>query len=224
MRTRWLAVPIVLLFILIPTGAQIAQGATPTPTPTLSNGDIILISTVVPPSSCGSTFTPCGALPWTIPRFPTVILHSPTPYPTIPTNTPVTPTSTYTPSPTSAITPTPTVSPTPEIALSDLQTLTSGMNAGIQTLSAQSTQIIEVSGTPQNITGMATAIGSNINPLFATVKGVVQAANQSRTLSVVWFVFLCLLFIFLVIALTFVWPLILSILRLILAIISAVKP
>jgi hypothetical protein len=97
----------ILLMLLAGSTATVvlAQAtATWTPAPTLASG-----------GGCGSVFNPCGALPWSIPRFPTVALSSPTMLPTVPSATPVpitaTPTETYTPSPTNTPggpTPTPT--------------------------------------------------------------------------------------------------------------------
>jgi hypothetical protein len=106
---RYAAVALFLLLTMLAGSTAtvvLAQAtATWTPAPTLASG-----------GGCGSVFNPCGALPWSIPRFPTVALASPTMLPTVPSATPVpitaTPTETLTPSPTNTPGgPTPTPSP-----------------------------------------------------------------------------------------------------------------
>lgn len=106
---RYAAAAVVVLLLLGSSTGVLAQGPTATPTwtpaPTLASS-----------GGCGSVFSPCGALPWSIPRFPTVALASPTMLPTVPSATPVPITATPTPteSPTPSSTPggpTPTPSP-----------------------------------------------------------------------------------------------------------------
>jgi hypothetical protein len=222
------AASLLVLCDIIPEYRALAQSPTdtPTPTPTLSNGDLIQLATPAAPSTCGSIFAPCGSLPWIIPQMPTVALPSPTLYPTMPTDTPIPATTTPTNTPTldASITPTATITPTPEFDFSDAQTLTARMEHISETLSAQSTQMMEVSGTPQNIAGMATQIGGNTTSFFSTVKGVVVAASASRALSIVAFVFFCLMFVFIVKLALFVIPLVKTFLEFVLQVVSAIKP
>lgn len=229
-RAALLSVVIGLLLLcgVVPSYDVQAQSPTDTPTPTatLSNGDLIQLATPAAPSACGSVFTPCGALPWNIIVFPTVALRSPTPYPTVPTNTPIPATATPTNTPTldPSITPTPTITPTPEFDFSEAETLTARMNGIALTLAAQSTQVIDVSGTPQSVGGIATQIGGRTIPFFSTVKGVAQVAGNSRALGVITFILLCLVFVLFVKIALFFLPMVLTFLNFVLQVIQSVKP
>jgi hypothetical protein len=223
---RVIALVTVILLLMMPTIAESQTTDTPTPTitPTLTNNERLALATIVPPPQCGSIFNPCGALPWAVPRYATVALPSPTlidpprAYGAAPTVTPFASTATFTPTGTL-----PTGTPYTDLNLGPINTLSAGISDISNTMVVPATLSIDVSGTPQGIEQITDQLATSVPNLFSTIRGV-ASVSQSRTLSVIGFLFVGLLFVFLVRFGTMFFPVLLNLIRFILQVIQAFKP
>jgi len=233
---HWLGIALIVTIIsTLGTGAALAQTSTPTPTVTLTpsptntltNEERAQLSTIAPPRQCGTIFTPCGALPWSVPIFPTAAIASPTIRPTVPSPTPIPMTATPNPTATTSGTPgTPVATSTPVsggIDINGISTLVGGFNNSASTLAAVGNTPIEVSGTPQGIGQLAAGMGGDIGTLFSAMRGV-QAATNNHVLGGIGFIFLVLIFVLLVKLATLFLPVILSFIHLLLQVIQTLKP
>jgi hypothetical protein len=224
---RPVAVVLIISLLLAPSNAN-AQGPTSTPTPTitptLTNNERFSLATIVPPAQCGTIFNPCGALPWTVPRYATVALPSPTlidplhAYGAAPTVTPYLSTATFTPTGTL-----PTATPYTELNLGPINTLSAGISDISNTMVVPPTLSIDASGAPQGIQEVTAELSTSVPNVFSTIRGV-ASVSQSRTLSVIGFLFIGLLFVFLVRFGTMFFPVLLNLIRFILQVIQAFKP
>jgi hypothetical protein len=204
----------VVLLLALSSGTAQAQGATDTPTPTPNNATRIFMSTIRPPSSCGSTFKPCGSLPWPVPIYPTVALPSPTLYEIY--AAPATPdagTPTWTPSP----------SPTPVIDTGPISTLAGDAGALAGTLSVQGTQILIMNETPIGLTNMAEDFGNKVGGPFAFVRAVQEAMGGLGLIgAAINFLFIVIAFTIFIRLSTIVAPAIIGLVRLVLHVIQAI--
>jgi len=221
-RLKRLTITILLLFLALPGIDIHAQGptSTPTPSPTLSNAQRAQLATIVPPLQCGSIFNPCGAMPWTVPRLPTVVLPSPTlidprsAYGSAPTVTPIT----YGNPVTGTVSPSPTATAYGELNIGPVSTLAAGISGIASTMSFEPT----MDGT-QDVGSMAGQFATSVPGVFSTIKGVVSV-SRSKTLSVVAFLFTILIFVLLVQFGAMFFAPMLNLVRLILQVIQTFKP
>jgi hypothetical protein len=225
---RWLAAAALIGICLLALGARSvqAQGPTDTPTPTYTpsitptytNQQRLDIATIVPPPSCGTTFTPCGALPWPIPTFATLALPSPTLNPasfsSVPTNTPTpgTPTATG-----------PTATTTPHMDLSGINTLQAGVSNSISTLTVQTTAQFVLEGTPSGAMEVSERLGGYAGTFFGYAKAL-QLLNFRGTGGIIFFILAMIAFAILVKFVTFILPILISLFRLVLEAFQAIKP
>jgi hypothetical protein len=164
---------------------------------------------------------PCGALPWAVPKFPTVVLPSPT---LLLTTTPIPPTTTPTGYATAGTpTNTPTVTLVPNVLdAAPINTLAAGMSNMSSTLTF-STSEIEVNGTPSSVTSMANQWGGYVGDMFGFIRGI-QGILSNRTGQLIVFIFGVLVFVFLVRMSLMFLPFIIGLGRMILQAIAAFKP
>lgn len=220
---RNLALVIILVMLFLPVSVSATETPTPTPslspTPTLSNSERIAIGTIAPPRTCGTNFVPCGPLPFRPPRFPTIVLPSPT----------MIDLSAYQPLPTN--TPDPLATPTPPevtATIADVSSVgTLSYSAGVigATLSAQRTLVLEVGGTPIGIPQLMEGLGSNIAQPFAFLRGVQENyANLGIVSNFLTFGFYALVFIVFIRMAIIGIPFVVWLIRLILEIIRTIKP
>jgi hypothetical protein len=203
------AASLCLLMLALSSSAARAQGPTSTPTwtpaPTLAGA-----------GGCGTAFSPCGALPWSIPRIATVALPSPTLIEIY--AAPVTPsggTPTWTPSPTT----------TPLLDTGPISTLAADTSNLARTLQAQGTQVLVMNDTPVGVTDLAQQFGSNIGGPFAFIRAVQESVGGLGLIgSFITFLFLAIAFVIFVRVAALFGPVILALVRLILNIIQAIKP
>lgn len=216
-------------FLLLGTAAESVYSATetptPTPSPTLSSMQLGGLATIVPPPQCGTIFTPCGLMPFPYIQFPTLALPSPT---LVNPNQAYAAAGTATPQPSNTPTPTgtwSTATPTRPagLDLGPVQTLVDDLSGVSSTIVAQSTVTIEVSGTPQTIGGLAANLATNAPSVFGTIRGVVNA-TKSGTFQIISFIFLALMFVFLVYFATAFFPILMTVIRLVLQVIQTFKP
>lgn len=219
---------ILVAILLAGSGSMIVVASTPTlvpsptPTNTLSFSEQQALATIAPPPTCGNPFTPCGALPWSLPAFPTLWLPSPTIMPTVPTRTAIP--VTVTPSPTAqTYTPVPQPSYTPGFDVTTVGGLADDVNHVSGTLMAQSTQTVSINGTPQSIVGVAGSLGATIGLPFSYARAL-QLDNFAGAGGMITFLFLALAFIFLIEFLVFGAPIIRYLIDLILKVVTAIKP
>lgn len=182
-------------------------------------------------SGCSLPFNPCGALPWSVPKFATVALRSPTAINTLPTPTPVpasaTPTYTYTPTYTNtpSLTPTGTIAtPAATVAAGGegIATLADNLGDMAQTLSANLTQQVLIDGTPTGPEQIASDLGNYAGQFFGVVRAF-QAIN-SFTFGIFGFLLVVLAFILMVVVTTTIGSMMLAFVRLILNLWSSIKP
>ena len=216
---RWAIVCIGLL-ITLNLGGRVLADPTNTPTPTITltpnNNQRADMATVVPPAACGDVFNPCVKLPWSVPVFPTVVLPSPTLVGVYMADVGATPQV--------GGTPTPTATGTQQaFDVGPITTLSSGISNASNTLVAVGAATLEIDGTQESVENIATEVAGNMPSVFSTVKGVL-AATDNRAMSVVRFLFLCVLFVIGVYLLTLTFPIILRIIEFILQVITAIKP
>jgi hypothetical protein len=209
----WIALGICLLLTLgIGSAVQAQTTNTPTPTATLSNTQRAGLETVAPPAACGDVFNPCSKLPWAVPVLPTVALPSPTlinmPMADIGSTTP-----TRTPTPTGT---------EQMIDIGPMTTLSSGISNAASTLVAIGAVTVEAMGTA-SVEDLGHEVAGGMPSVFSTVRGILDATDN-RAMSVVRFLFMCVLFMIGVILLTTAFPIIVNVIRFILQIITAFKP
>lgn len=219
-----LALGLILLGGALPAMAQ-SPTHTPTPsnTPTLTSNQRAALATIVPPPNCGAPYNPCRALPWSVPKFPTVVLPSPTIQATLPSPTPIPLTSTASPTPTGANTATPAPTSTLIVDVGGLSSLNSTMSAMQQTLSAQSTQTILLNGTAVGPGETAQQLGQNVGNFFGFIRAI-STLSLGPVGGLITFGLLALAFVFFVYVATFAMPIIMWIVNLILRVITAFKP
>lgn len=198
------------------TSTSIPPTSTPIPpTATLSRN----IESIDLPSSCGSTFTPCGAMPWIIPVFPTISLPSPTVRVNIATA--ITPTSI-------SGNPGATATPTPSATVFDLDgasTLTAQLVGMQSTLMSQSTVSFMIGGTPVGVSQLAENFGSTISTPFSLINAFREVTSGLGTIgTLLTFAFLALGFVIFVRFSLIFAPLIISLIRMALAFLSALIP
>lgn len=210
-----------LSFAVIDTMSVSADTPTPTPTltpsitPTPSNRDRINLATIVPPPSCGTIFIPCGSMPFRAPEFATVALPSPTIIEVAVEALPSTGTPTWTPSP----------SQTPVMDTGPVSTLAGGAQQIAQTLSVQGTHIVIVNGTPVGVNELSQQFGQNIAAPFAFVRAIQTSFSGLGVVGAFFnFLFLSVVFGLLVRLSVIVAPVIISVIKLILQVITALKP
>lgn len=236
---------IIMAILLLVLGGLLLSGrsasaqsptATPTlsPTPTRTNLERLMFATIPPPRICGTNFLPCGPLPYSVPRFPTVILRTSTFVPTIPTVTPIpvtatpTPTFTYTPGgPT--VTATPSISPTPTIEsgmdVGPISTLSESVRQIGGTLSVQSTLVVVVNGTPIGVTGIVESFASNIAQPFSFLRGLqAPLGNFGLIGTIMNYLFFVMFFVAFIRISTMAIPAIVSLIRFVMEIIQTIKP
>lgn len=233
-----------VLLIMLGMGQSIVLGQatatfTPSYTATLNNSGLIAIATIPPPRACWSALVPCGPMPFTLPRFPTVALASPTRWPTVPSPTPIentatptfthtptethTPTFTYTPSNTPTGTITPATSTPADDAENIIDGIGSGFNVIAETLAAQATRVVYIDGTPQGGAELAEQLGQRVGVIFGVAR-TMQSQFSGPGGSVIAFLMLALGFVLSVYVLCFALPIILSFVRFVLQFIDTVKP
>jgi hypothetical protein len=226
MRYR-LGLTLILLFICLLGQQQRTAGSTPTPTYTPSNtpgnnATRVVEMTIIPPPQCGNVYNPCTNLPWAIPIFPTIDLPSPT---VMPTNTaqPITTTPSQTLTPTPSVTGA-TITPTGAIDLGAVQTLAGNFyNLAATMQDIGTADVYDASGTPASLSGISAGFSTSIPNIFSTVRGVLAATNN-RAMSIVAFLFICVLFVILVYLAGFMFPVFMRIITFILEIIRTFKP
>jgi hypothetical protein len=221
---RWgLAVLCTMLLIGAPTLMSRADDPTATPTPTSRPTQFS--------SGCSLPFNPCGALPFSVPQFPTVNLPSPSPIATLPSPTPVpaTATPTDTATPTGTLTPTDTPTGATATITAEVQdggqglaTLSKNMGDMAGTLAAQASQQVVLDGTPSGPAELASKLGEYTGVFFAIVKSY-QSMN-SFTFGIFAFLLVLLAFTLTIIVTTTIGPIILAFLRLLLQLWQAIKP
>jgi len=202
-----LILALILAISVVPGGLALASTPTPAPYPT-----------VTAQPSCGTAFSPCGALPFQLIQFPTLDLASPTlitvsGFVPLPSATPGT------------VTLTPSATPT-RIATLDtggVSTLTTGINGISATLFAQTTQTVNLDNTPSGASDMGAQLGNHAGTFFAAAKAL-ELTNLNQAGGIVSYLFLVLGFILMVQILTLVIPIFLRIVNLILEVITALKP
>jgi hypothetical protein len=141
--------------------AVLAQGATNTPTATYNNTQRVQYATIPFDTNC-NPFSPCGALPWPVPRFPTLNLPSPTLLEVY--AEPATPTGTYVPST--------TPSPTPLLDIGPVSTFAGQISTLGGQLSAQSTGVVVVNGTAVGVNEISAGLGQMLGAPFGFVKAI----------------------------------------------------
>lgn len=196
---------------------------TPTPSSTPNSNQRAALATIVPPPNCGLPYQPCGALPWAVPRLPTMLLPSPTIVATLPSPTPIPLTSTPSPTPTGANTATPAPTSTLIVDVGGLTSLNSTMAAMQQTLSAQSTQQIILNGTAVGPGETAQQLGQNVGNFFGFIRAI-STLSLGPVGGLITFGMLALAFVFFVYVASFAMPIIMWIVNLLLRIITAFKP
>lgn len=150
---------------------------------------------------------PCGPLPWPLPQYPAIL--SPTPY--TPNPSPTLYDITNTPTPEETDTPTPTVTPIPtaqahETEHSDLATLAAQSGDAISTLD-YSDVTLQVQDTPMAAGTVVAQMSGYVGSFVGYAKGL-TLFNIKGLGGVVLFLILALVFVFFVIFLTSVVPLI----------------
>jgi hypothetical protein len=220
---RWLYVVVALIGLLVPTGLAAADTPTPTATPTatLTNEQRAALATIAPPPSCGSIFSPCNAMPWSVPTFPTMALPSPTIWPTF-TPQPVTATPTASLSPTPSVTGA-TITPTAPLDFSAVETLVDQFNQAAATMQDIGTAPVELSGTPVSVGGLGSSLSTNVPNVFSAIKGVLSTTNN-RAMGVLMFLFLMVLFAILVELSGLIFPVVMRLIEFILMIVRTIKP
>jgi hypothetical protein len=191
-----------------------AATATNTPTATWNNATRQAYATIPFAYMC-DPFNPCGALPWPVPRFPTINLPSPTLMEIY--AEPATPTGTYVPSA--------TVTPTPVIDTGPISTFSSQIGSLGGTLSVQSTAVLNVNGTLVGVNEIGAGLAAQVGAPFGLIKAVQTSLNSLGILgTIINFAFYSLLFILFIYLITAVLPFLLGIIRFVLQVISSVKP
>ena len=180
-------------------------------------------------------FNPCGTLPWSVAALPTLNLPSPTAVQILPSPTPLMITTTPTPSgtPTPSATPggaTPTPGPSPTaIPISatpystpDIGQLPTVMALQFATLAPLGNPQLIVSGTPQGIGQLAVNLAGQIGQPLSLISALQGSnVNFGGWLTVVILIFILVIFTEI---LVLIFPAIVWLIRLILQIITALKP
>jgi len=223
MTKKWFGLVAAILAIIIirPALTTLAQAtSTPTYTPTWSNTQRVQYATIPYASNC-DPFNPCGALPWPVPRFPTISLPSPTLI-----NIYAAP-ATNTGTPTLA-TATPIIELTSVGGLIDtgpISTFSQDIGSIGGTLSVQSTAVLDVGGTPVGINEIAAGAGASVGGVFAFIRAVQSAVNSMGILGTLLnFAFYSMLFAIFIYLLTALLPILLNVIRFVLQVISTVFP
>lgn len=230
---RYLAVSLIVLMLILsaapslPLAAQ--STATNTPTATWNNATRQAYATIPYAPAC-DPFNPCGALPWSIPHFPTVNLPTSTLYTVMPTVTAipatVTPTATFTPSETPTNF-TPTVTPTGTysggIDLGPVSTFADEFGGLAQTLSIQSTAVIDINGTPIGVNEIGAGLAANIGAPFALINAVQQQVGGLGLLgTLINFAFYSLLYVLFIYGITLLLPFLMRVVQIILQILQII--
>lgn len=229
---RWLGLLVIGMALLLGVGsiAQAQATSTPTYTSTWNNQTRQAYATIPFAPAC-NPFNPCGALPWPVPRFPTVRLASPTAIATLPTPTPIpasatpsetnTPTETLTPSATNTGT-LATVASTIAAGGEGIATLVDNLGGLAETLAAQASQQVLIDGTPTGPEELADQLGSYAGYFFGIVRAF-QGMN-SFTFGIFGFLLLVLAFMLSVFVSTTIGQILMMLMRLVLTIWSSIKP
>jgi hypothetical protein len=223
---------IILMLILsaAPSRPLAAQATdTNTPTATWNNTQRVQYATIPFASGC-DPFNPCGALPWPVPRFPTVNLPTSTLYTIMPTVTAipatVTPSATFTPSETPTNF-TPTITPTGTysggIDLGPVSTFADEFGGLAKTLSVQSTAVIDIGGTPVGMNEIGAGLAANIAAPFAVINAVQQQVGGLGLLgTLINFAFYSLLYVLFVYGITLLLPFLMRVVQIILQILQII--
>jgi len=220
MRIKWIALIVVILMFMVARPAIPLSAATNTPTytPTWSNTQRVQYATIPYADSC-NPFNPCGALPWMVPRFPTISLPSPTLMEIY--SAPMTSTGAAT------VTGTPMIELTNVGGLIDtgpISTFSQYIGSIGGTLSVQSTAVLDV-GTPVGINEIAAGAGASVGGVFAFIRAVQGAVNSMGVLGTLLnFAFYSMLFAIFIFLLTALLPILLNVIRFVLQVISTVFP
>lgn len=218
MKKMWIVVGIMLAIMaglpMLPIQAQATSTFTPTHTPTWNNTQRVQYATIPFASNC-NPFNPCGALPWPVPRFPTLSLPSPTLMEIY--AEPATPTGTY------VYTATPSL--TPIIDTGPISTFSNEIGSLAGTLSVQSTAVMDVNGTPVGVNEIGAGLAAQVGAPFGLIKAVQTAVGSLGILgTIINFAFYSLLFVLFIYLITATLPFLLGIIQFVLQVISAVKP
>lgn len=221
-----LAVLVVSVLLLAPSVVQGQGSPTPSRTPTLSNDDRIRLSTIAPPKSCGTPYAPCGPLPFTVPKFATVALPSPTHgY----DNPVATPTGTLVATATLAGTDLwdgETIPTIPRVFDSGpLATFSGSVSQMGATLSLQSTQSLDVNGTQVSVPQIVEAFGQNIGSPLSFVRAVQHSTSGLGIIgSFINLFFIGMAFVIFVRIMTLTLPVIIALFKIVMQVIQTLKP
>jgi hypothetical protein len=162
MKYFWIGISAFLLLCMGAAPVALAQAtSTPSATATYNNTQRVQYATIPFDTNC-NPFSPCGALPWPVPRFPTIDLPSPTIIEIY--LDPATPTGTYIPSA--------TPSPTPLFDIGPVSTFAGEIGTLGSQLSDQGTKVIVVNGTAVGVNEISAGLGSLIGAPFGFVKAI----------------------------------------------------
>lgn len=220
MKIKWIALLAIILIFMIarPNLPATAATNTPTYTPTWSNTQRVMYATIPYSDTC-NPFNPCGALPWMVPRFPTIALPSPE----LVNIMMAPPTATGTPQ-----TATPALSATYIRGLMNvdpISTFSQEIGSIGGTLSVQSTAVLSVGGTPVGVNEIAAGAGASVGGIFAFIRAVQAAVNTMGVLGTLLnFAFYSMLFAIFIYIFTALLPILLNMIRFVLQVISTVFP
>jgi hypothetical protein len=215
MKRILIGASVILLLCVGAAPAALAQAtSTPSPTATYNNTQRVQYATIPFASNC-NPFSPCGALPWPVPRFATLDMPSPT---IIEVHSePATPTGTYVPTATS--------SPTPLIDIGPVSTFAGEIGTLGSQISVQSTKIVVVNGTAVGVNEISAGLGSLIGAPFGFVKAIQTSIGGMGLIGTMLnFAFFAFFFVLFVNLAVLAFPLLRWLFSLALQVLDAIKP
>lgn len=205
---------------------SLTPGPTLTATSGLNTGGTALFATVPPPSNCNDPVHPCGANPYPVPGFPPLNLPSPPPVTPNNLNPSETLRSPITGTPGGTGTPgtgTPGATTTPGDGENAISAFATNAKSASDALPGDPGLTDDNNGGVLTLRDSANEIGAAAGSFFAIIRAI-QGFFLGKTGAIIAFGLLIVGFIFLVRFILFAVPIIITIFRLVIAVVQALKP